>query len=166
MQTNTEEKKLLPFQKVPKRGKGKYNCKGIMYLWQQYQKANKPEERVTREQFNGFIRDLNTEIMNELFNGNSVKLSHKVGYLTIRKRKMTFSSASHLKIDWEQSKKYNKRIYHLNEHRNNYTYKFQWKKGKIPLMSCYSFIPLRKNNRMLAYILKNKPEIDYPEYNG
>lgn len=156
---NSEEKWL----KTPRRTKGKFNgTVNIRTVWQTYCKNTKPSERLSLKQFMTFMKEFNGQILNELYNGERINLSHKCGYLQIVKRKMSFKSASHLRIDWHTSKQLKKRVYHLNEHRNNYTYRFKWTRGGIHYIAAYTYMPLLKYRRRLANILINQPEIDYP----
>lgn len=60
-------------------------------------------------------------------------------------------------IDWENTIKYGKKIYHVNEHSDGYRYYFKWfKKGMLRNINCYRFIPTRENKRKLAYYIKNR----------
>jgi hypothetical protein len=97
-----------------------------------------------------------------LLESDTFKLPCNLGEMRISKRKLNISKKI-LKVDWAITKKIGKRVYHLNEHRNGYRYRIQWSKAKSKILnkSAYHFKPCRTFNRELAYILKNKPEIDY-----
>ena len=85
-----------------------------------------------------------------------------MGSLRVKKTKMNFTDKNTLRVDWQASKKFNKRIYHLNEHTGGYKYRFYWSRGIIKNITAYSFIPTRTNSRRLASILKdNNRELDY-----
>lgn len=93
-----------------------------------------------------------------------------IGQIKIEKQKMDIEKLSEnlitgegpkLRIDWHNTKKYNKKIYHLNDNRENHKYQIRWSFSRIPNKKYYSYIPTRKIKRTLASILKNNPEIDY-----
>jgi hypothetical protein len=97
-----------------------------------------------------------------LVDSETFRVPCNLGEIRISKRRLNVSSKV-LKVDWETTKKIGKKVYHLNEHRNGYRYKVLWSKSKskIENKTVYHFKPCRKFGRQLAYILKNKPEIDY-----
>lgn len=88
------------------------------------------------------------------------KLPYRLGHLQIIKKKVYAGSQTKFptSIDWTNTIKYDKKIFHLNEHSNGYKYLFTWiREGYAPknLMS-YRFIPTRANKRKLAHYIKNK----------
>lgn len=97
-----------------------------------------------------------------LLETETYKIPCNLGEVRISKRKLNVTNRI-LKVDWATTKKIGKKVYHLNEHRNGYRYKILWSKtkSKIENKTVYHFKPCRKFTRQLAYILKNKPEIDY-----
>ncbi len=62
--------------------------------------------------------------------------------------------------------KYNKVIYHLNDHTGGYKYRFYWNKHNMLTKNktMYQLIMTRDNKRYLAQILKNRVR-DYVEGN-
>ena len=70
-----------------------------------------------------------------------------------------------MKVDWQASRIAGKRVYHLNDHRDNYRYKWYWKKTNaiVQNKSLYSFTASRANKRELARLLKEDKSIDYFE---
>lgn len=69
---------------------------------------------------------------------------------------------SRLKIDFNETKKLGKTIYHLNENRDGHYYKIAWRRPNIENITAYSFIPERYNFcRKLSKVLKTKPEVDF-----
>ena len=84
-----------------------------------------------------------------------------LGTLRIKKFKNKFD-VKKLKIDFAETKKQGRKMYHLNEHRAGFAYRFSWRKSKIVNNTYYSFTPERYNlKRRLAKILKNRMDIDY-----
>ena len=69
-----------------------------------------------------------------------------------------------LRIDYAESKKYGKVIYHLNEITNGFKYRYYWNKKNMITKNKtkYQLIMTRDNKRRLAYILKNRIR-DYVE---
>lgn len=91
-----------------------------------------------------------------------VRLPFSLGVMGITKKRLNFAS-NRLPIDWENSRKYGRRIYHTNEHTNEYKYRWAWYPGTngTKHASCYLFVPTRTNSRKLAALLKQGK--DYPE---
>jgi len=75
---------------------------------------------------------------------------------------------NNLAINWVETKKQGKLVHYLNEHTNNYIYRFMW---KVPpknsytwnYMSSYRFLPTRSNKRTLARLILDEG-YDYFEY--
>ena len=99
-----------------------------------------------------------------LFNTGEFKLPHRLGSIRIQKKKMNFTKEA-LKVDWKASRELGKRVYHMNDHSDNYRYKWYWKKTNaiVQNKSLYSFTASRANKRELARIIKNEKSIDYFE---
>ncbi len=115
--------------------------------------------------FKAVITDANIEILDKVIKeAKEMKFLCGIGRLRIKKTKMSFKDTNGLRIDWAATKKANKKVYHTNEHRNNYRYKFQWCKGRIPGVTAYSFIATRTRKRQLAKILKTDKTVEYHEY--
>ena len=72
-------------------------------------------------------------------------------------------STNKLIVDFHQSAKVGKKVYHMNDHRDNHAYRWYWNKylNRLTNGKYYSFTPTRKNKRRLANILKNRKDIDY-----
>ncbi|QDP46421.1 MAG: hypothetical protein GOVbin1709_83 [Prokaryotic dsDNA virus sp.] len=86
------------------------------------------------------------------------KLPERLGSIRIRKIK---GKVGGKRIDWALTKKYNKKIYHLNMHTDGYYYKWMWHKQDACFKnkSVYSFVAPRKAKRKMAGLLKeNKIE--------
>ena len=116
--------------------------------------------------YKAICADFNKEIVNLILNDSGTfKLPHRLGELRIQKKKMNFSMINKLKVDWKRTKEEGKRVFHLNDHTDNYRYKWYWRKSKVIVKnkSAYSFTPTRKNARELAKILLTTKKIDYFE---
>lgn len=80
-----------------------------------------------------------------------------LGTLTILSIKTKPSNLKTIPIDWKNTVKYGKVIYHLNEHSRGYKYVFSWKKqdNKFENKYFYRLVMSRDNKRELASIIKN-----------
>ena len=122
-----------------------------------------PLYQVDYKTFRGVINDYFKYLRDELIeNGKEIKLPCRLGTLSVIKHKPKEYSGKSLRIDYAESKKLGKMVYHLNEHSNFYKYRFYWKKSDVPLpfKSRYQLIATRHNKRRLAQIVKNR-EVDY-----
>lgn len=102
-----------------------------------------------------------------LLEGGIVKLGHRLGYMTITKKKLLFANKkynSFLNVDWQETLKHGKVISHLNEHTNGFKYLFTWSKQTATTSNrmYYRFVPTRANKRKLAALLKSG-DYDYAE---
>lgn len=101
-----------------------------------------------------------------LLKSKRVKLPYSLGSIQVKKYK---TIGVKLKVDFNATRLAGKTIYHLNEHRDGYSYRFLWAKTKkTPNRRFYSFIPTdndagKSNKEKLVHILKNNMEIDYFE---
>jgi len=55
-------------------------------------------------------------------------MPYGLGYVQVVKYKPKTYTDKSLSVDYKESKKYNKKIYHLNEHSNGYKYRLYWSK--------------------------------------
>lgn len=136
---------------------------GIHQLYEHYKANTIKDLIVPLKTFKAILGNYNTELINHILNAEEVRLGSRLGYLRIKKVKIEFKRSEGLKIDWKRTKETGNKIFHLNEHRNGYFYKFTWRKGVVPYIKAYSFIVSRHNKRRLPQILKNNKEIDYYE---
>jgi hypothetical protein len=156
-----------------KRGKGLYVCQaGITEAYQLYLKkfnfkspvskfageSDPKKIALTGKQYKDIWYSLADEIIHEIVdNSNTIKLPFHLGTMRIQKRKMNvglLKQNNTLKIDYGYLNKTGIKRYHLNENRDNHSYKFQWLCLKGPVgKNLYSFNPLRINKRKLANVL-------------
>ena len=111
------------------------------------------------EEFNKLIIDA------ILLKAKEFKMPFRLGTLRILKKEMNYSvTKNKLKIDWQETNKQKKVIYHLNDHTDGFNYRWFWSKRKaiIKNKTIYSFQATRTNKRRLASLLKNK-QVDYFE---
>lgn len=110
--------------------------------------------KVFRQIVSDYFRYLRDEIIE---NGKEVRLPCRMGTLSIVKHKPKEYTGKSLRMDYAESKKYDKIIYHLNEHTGGYKYRFYWNKQNVLTKNKtkYQLIMTRDNKRHLAQILKN-----------
>lgn len=148
---------------------------GMMDYWFHYKKSIKYKKFqsnyspnnpliVDRKTYVRIINSLHEKIVQKALNGDVVHFPHNFGTLSIRKKKMKFNAHNRLRLNYEHYKKTGQKVYHLNENRNYYYYKWFWKKfsAKIPTKTYYKLKPTRYCTRTLAGILKNTDK-DYLE---
>jgi len=114
--------------------------------------------------YKSILVDYYKSMMNEVLNGYRYKLPSGLGYIYVTKRLVNVRNLTRHGIDWVESVKNKKVIYHLNNHSKNYIYRFKWYKENsiIPNLYYYKFVASRANKRELAKIIKNR-QCDYFE---
>ena len=107
--------------------------------------------------YRDICEEYNEEVINNIILDTlEFKIPNRLGSIRIKKVK-----GSPKRVDWALTKKYNKKIYHLNMHTDGYYYKWMWHKRDACFInkSVYSFIAPRKAKRKMAGLLKeNKIE--------
>lgn len=91
------------------------------------------------------------------------KMPYGLGYVQVVKYKPKTYTDKSLSVDYKESKKYNKKIYHLNEHSNGYKYRLYWSKlpQTFPDRYKYNLSFVRQNKRRLAQLIfKNQDYIN------
>lgn len=115
--------------------------------------------------FRAIINDYFKYLRDELLeNGKELKLPCRMGTLQVVKHKPKEYTGKSLRIDYAESKKYDKVIYHLNEHSNGFKYRVHWNKQTMLTKNKtkYQLIMTRANKRRLAFIIKHRLR-DYME---
>jgi hypothetical protein len=101
------------------------------------------------DKFKKIFRSLSKAIIEFVLEGYLFKFPYNLGILRIKKRKMTLNKKM-LRVNFAETKRLGKTIYHLNEHSSGYYYKFYWDRGIISGIRKYSFTPVRIHKRALA----------------
>ena len=143
------------------------HSKTLLDAYQQYPyKDKKHPLYVSKKDYLDICKKANQYIIDELiYNHQSFRLPERLGIIYIQKLKIP----QHLQdraIDYKNTKKYGKPIYHNNNHSSNYFVKFKWDKASIKLSNknLYTFKSTRTNNRDLAKHIKQSSSImDYLE---
>jgi nucleoid DNA-binding protein len=108
---------------------------------------------ITKAQYDKITKTLFEYIFNTLTEGKFYELPFKLGTLKILKYKKNKKY-----IDWYNTKKYNKTIYHQNFHSDGYLYKIVWDKKSARMFKgklLYKFRAVRWFTRLLAKGIKN-----------
>lgn len=124
-----------------------------------------PLYQVDYKTFRGIINDYFKYLRDELIeNGKEIKLPCRLGTLSIVKHRPKEYTGKSLRIDYAESKKLGKMVFHLNEITNGYKFRFYWNKYNMLVKNKtkYQLVMTRDNKRRLAYILKNRIR-DYVE---
>lgn len=130
----------------------------------EYTKDN-PLYQVSYKTFRDVVTEYFRYLRDEIIeNGKEVRLPCRMGSLSIVKHKPKEYTGKSLRIDYAESKKYGKMIFHLNEETGGYKYRFYWNKQNMLTTNKthYQLIMTRDNKRHLAQILKSHKR-DYCE---
>ena len=123
----------------------------------EYTKDN-PLYQVSYKTFRDVVTEYFRYLRDEIIeNGKEVRLPCRMGSLSIVKHKPKEYTGKSLRIDYAESKKYGKMIFHLNEETGGYKYRFYWNKQNMLTTNKthYQLIMTRDNKRHLAQILKS-----------
>lgn len=141
-----------------------YTIADYYISYKDYIESNTPYDvsyNIFKQVVTDYFKYLRDEVM---LNSKEIKIPCRLGTLQIIKHKPKEYTGKSLRIDYKSSKELGKVVYFLNDHSNNYKYRYHWsKKACITLNKTkYQFIATRDNKRKLAKIIFNK-ERDYPE---
>ena len=122
-------------------------------------------DQVHYSTFRNIVDKMNDSILSVLQNGQNYKLPCSLGTVQIVKYKPKGYNEHSLSIDFNESKKLDKRIYHLNEHSNGYKYRLYWSKQPFSFTNRYKYqlCFTRANKRQLAQLIFNNK--DYLDIN-
>ena len=123
------------------------------------------KDQIPYSTFRNIVDKLNDSILSVLQNGQNYKLLCSLGTVQIVKYKPKGYNEHSLSIDFNESKKLDKRIYHLNEHSNGYKYRLYWSKQPFSFTNRYKYqlCFTRANKRQLAQLIFNNK--DYLDIN-
>ena len=147
------------------------NTKTIKDSFIQYNKETKKgsEFDIDYRTYRALCQDFNKAISKDiLHHSKELKVPYRLGNIRIKKSKMNFSpdKRKYLKVDWKKTKETGIRVYHLNEHTDDFKFRWYWEKSKAIIKNkrSYYFEATRDNKRTLAKLLKSEDiNIDYFE---
>ena len=122
-------------------------------------------DQIPYSTFRNIADKLNGSILSVLYNGQNYKLPGSLGNVQIVKYKPKGYNKGSLSIDFNESKKLDKMIYHLNEHSDGYKYRLYWSKQPFSFTNRYKYQLsfTRANKRQLAQLIFNNK--DYLDIN-
>lgn len=160
------------------RNKNKFKVDyGLKDAYRYYRILDK-DNLVTYEIFSKIVTEFNEAVMDVIIEkAGRFRLPGRLGDIRIKKKKNVMD-VNYLKPDWKACWKLweeiysdktedeivkipNKKIvYHLNDHSDNYYYKFYWDKATCNVRNntAYCFIPTRTNKEKLVHQLKLKTD--------
>jgi len=133
----------------------------LLDIYKEYTKTVPEKIRCTKEQFFNINKKLVEKAMHKiLYDSEEVKFP-VIGSFRIKKFKQNYNKR--LYIDHKKTKELGVKVYHTNDHREGYAYKWNWRRNKgVKNILYYSFLAARYSvRRKLPQILKNHKEIDY-----
>ena len=81
------------------------------------------------KKYRAVCEDFNKKIIEDiLMKAKEFKMPYRLGTLRIKKKKMNYSKKNKLKINWVETNKHKKVIYHLNDHTDGFNYRWFWSK--------------------------------------
>lgn len=140
-------------------------------------KAENPSIDISFKEYDALLRSINLEYsIRILETGNVVKLPYGLGGLSINKKKgkkiYSDGNGDHicLPVNWKETLKEKKVIYHFNEHTDGFHCKWYWIKSmsKIKYKEIWSFRICKKNSQLLtAYCFNTEKKyyLKYHEFN-
>lgn len=137
---------------------GLYNLSSIYKYYLSNTKGNKLYD-VDYKIYRGIIEEYYSKMILEIIEKTyELKLPYRFGSIQIIKRKVDVNNLTRFGLNWVESVKNKKQIYHLNNHSKGFVYRFKWNKENslIPNLYFYKFVPSRTNKRKLAFAIKNK----------
>ena len=154
----TEQKAKLNYQRKC------YTIADYYLSYKDYIEANTPYDvpiKVFKQIVTEYFKYLRDEVM---LNSKEIKIPCRLGTLQIIKHKPKEYSGKSLRIDYKSTKELNKLVYFLNDHSNNYKYRYHWSKTACitPNKTKYQFVATRENKRNLAKLIFSQ-EKDYLE---
>ena len=129
-----------------------------------YYAANTPDF-IDYKRFKALMVDFFKITSERLLSGSEeLKMPFRLGTVSIGKYRPKTYTYKSLSIDFNETRKHGKTIYHLNNHSNGYKYRLFWAKEIVKnfLIYRYTATMVRANKRELARIVKNNIN-DFPE---
>jgi hypothetical protein len=153
-------------------GRGENRIKNPYNLSEMYDSytdkhQDNPLYNVDRKRFYDLCSEFYKKVVDGImYEGRDFKTLYSVGDIYIKKYRPELEDVKKRTsfIDWANTAKLGKIVYHLNEHSNGFKFTIKWKKKKnvIRYVEIYKFVPTRAFKRNLASVIKNK-ENDYLE---
>ncbi len=154
--------------KTKPRGKGIIGTTfGLRDSYKDFKKSQVPGAlfNIDYNTYRTVCEEFNKRVVSDiLLEAGEFNLPYRLGDIRIQKKKMKIET-SKMKIDWKTTRESGVVVYHMNDHRDNYRYRWYWRKKNVIVQNktLYSFTASRANKRELARLLKTDRSIDYYE---
>ena len=113
---------------------------------------------VSYSEYVGIVTSYYKSLMDDILEkGKVFKLPYGMGTVSVTKKLLKKFDSLHLPIDWALTKQLGKRVYHINDHTNNYKFRFRWSKKLVHTKNIhkYRLVFTRTNKRRLASLIKD-----------
>lgn len=131
-----------------------------------------PTVEITFEAYKKIIYTYNSMLVTHLLEtGEKIKLPYGLGEIVVNKYKPKRykilpdgTEKINLSVDWQETKKQGKYVYHLNQHTEGYKFYWMWNywKARLKFSFIWKFEMCRTNSRLLKTYLK-KPNAKYKD---
>jgi len=134
-----------------------------------------PAITITFKEYETIIRKLNlTYLLRILETGHIIKLPFGLGYLTINKKKpkriFTDEKGTHilLPVNWDETHKQDKLVYHFNDNTDGYNCHWCWLKynSKIRMTNIWELRVCKLGKNLLKDFLCNRGKEYFQRYNS
>jgi hypothetical protein len=107
--------------------------------------------------FRDICEEFYKALMDYIFEGGLYILPYNVGELSINGKRVKKLTKYTMPIDWDNTNKLGKKVYHINDHSDYYKYRFTWSKinRHVKHKNDYKLVFTRDNKRRLAKIIKS-----------
>lgn len=114
---------------------------------------NKYDIKVSKKEYREICYDFNKLLSEDVLKGKITKIPYYLGSLWGKKFK-----CSKLQVDFPETNRLGKTIFHLNEHSDGYSVRWAWEKNNklVTNLIYYTFTPSRNNARALSGEVKVK----------
>lgn len=131
----------------------KSNEVGVAEMYKFYKTKVTKERRVTYAVYKKIVYSQNKKIASKILSGHTYRIPYKLGYLTIKKRKMNYNVK---RFDFGTYKKTGIKSNYTNLHSSDYVARWAWYKYKSRVRGkrAYCFQATRDNKRELAKKMK------------
>lgn len=147
-------------------------------IYRRYKETS--ENPLSYSEYCKILSEFNSLFVNYIiYESVEIKLPFNLGTIRVKKhkKKVTLDKIQKGKVSvnwketkqlWEdnpKAKEFKKLVFHLNEHRDGYSYKIFWNKERALLLNktFYYLTPARNFKRTLANVLNTNFKIDYYE---
>jgi len=110
-----------------------------------------PDKNITKQKYIEILKDFYSLLVQKVIVDRK-RVTLPYGLSTHRIKKLKASKNLKPRIDFNKSKIYGTRVYHMNTHSLGFYFKWFWEKNKSPLRNkkLYAFEATKKNNLALA----------------